>query len=49
MKKDSFDLFLEKMEKLEKEYPKTFNVVGYSILFLTFIMGAVSLFYALTH
>lgn len=49
MKKDSFDLFLEKMDKLEKEYPKAFNFVGYSILFLTFIMGAISLFYALTH
>ena len=49
MKKDSFDLFLEKMEKFEKEYPKAFNFVGYSILFLTFIMGAVSLFYALSH
>lgn len=49
MKKDNFDLFLEKMDKLEKEYPKAFNFVGYSILVLTFIMGAISLLYALTH
>lgn len=49
MKKDSFDLFFETLDKFEKAYPKTFNFIGYSILFLSFISGAIAFFYALLH
>lgn len=40
---------IEKLEIMEKENPRLFNIIGYSSLILSFIFGIVSVIYAITH
>lgn len=40
---------IERLEIMEKENNRLFNIIGYSSLILSFIFGIVSLIYAITH
>ena len=49
MKRDNFDKFYEGLERLESEYPKTFNVIGHALIITSFIGVIIAFYYALTH
>lgn len=40
---------IERLEIMEKENPRLFNIIGYSTLILSFIFGIVSMIYAIEH
>lgn len=48
-KKDNFDRFLERIEKLEEANPRAFNIIGHIILLLCVIGNIFALFYALNN
>lgn len=49
MNKDIFDKAYERLEGLEKAYPRVFNVIGHIIVISSFIGVIIAFYYAITH